>query len=198
MKNLLSTFTAAVVALSSVGLAHSQTIEWGSEVFSNFQQSNGDPLDSSFVFELGAFDNAFSPTPANANDWFANWQVFDVADFNPITNYFTSTVDMNPTGGSTSPDGNPSFDFQGLQAYMWIRNEDIPSPTAEWFLAADPTWIYPTALDDCCNNQPPLQWVINSVTPPGDPIILTQVPEPTGSLFLTLAATAALLRRKRA
>ena len=185
--------TAAVIGLGSILPAKSQTIEWGSVAFNSFQQSNGDPLDSSFIIELGTFDNLFTPTNSNVVDWLVNWEVFDTATFSTVTSSFSSTADMNSAGGSEAPTGNANFDFEGMQAYIWIRNEDAPSPTAEWYLADDPSWVYPTALDDCCNNQPPLQWVIANQV-----ITVKAIPEPSTGLLTILAASAALLRRRRA
>lgn len=188
MKSMKTTLLRLLPLAFGCGSLHAQTIEWGSVFGNTFETSAGAPLDNTFVFELGAFD-MFTPTPSNPEDWFANWRVFDTGAFNPALGYVTGVAQMNATGGSSSPSGDSSFDFQGLQAYVWIRNEDTPSPTSEWFLAVDPTWIYPNVVDDCCGNDFPLQWVI-------DGPVLT-IPEPSGAMLLALTAVAGLLRRRR-
>ena len=196
MKTTLKFLMPLVLGL---GCLHAQTIEWGSEFGTVFETSEGNSLDSSFVFELGAFDNLFAPTPSNVDDWFANWRVFDTGDYTPALGYVTSSASMITTaslgppvqvvGGSNSPTGDAAFNFQGLQAYVWIRNEDSPSPTSEWFLDVDPAWIFPNVNPDCCGNDLPLQWVMDN------PIVT--IPEPSGVMLFTLAAAAGLLRRRR-
>lgn len=178
------------LALCGGGL-HAQTIEWGSEFGTVFETSEGSTLDNTFLFQLGAFDSPFTPTADNADDWLGNWRIFDTGNYNPSLGIVTSSASMNTNGGSESPTGNASFDFQGLQGYVWIRNEDLPGPTTEWFIVSDPSWSFPTAVTDCCNIAPPLQWAIE-----GD-VITVAVPEPSGALLAMLAAATGLIRRRR-
>lgn len=193
MNRIIKFITLSLFSLACHAPLQGQTIEWASDLFTEFQQSNGAPLDNTFIVELGSFENGFVPTEMNWGSWSSNWVVFDEADFDPSLGYFTSSADMNAVGGSTSTVGDPNFDFQNLLAYMWIRNEDRPSDTAEWYLGQDPAWVFPTSDgDDCCNNSQPLQWRLSG------PIDLEPIPEPGTSLLLLLTAAPFFLRRRRA
>ena len=78
--------------LAVATLAPAQTLNWGNAVFDYPMDSKGNTLDSSYVFQLGAFKGTFAPDDTNIGEWLNNWQVFDQADYNPLLGYFTSDV----------------------------------------------------------------------------------------------------------
>lgn len=170
--------SAAVITLLTAA-AHAQTINWGSEVYSDLRDSHGTTLTGDFTFELGAFVlpdhvTAFTPTALNMADWFTNWVVFDTAAYNPTFNYFTSTVDMTDTGRSSdAPSG--LVNFSGRDAYVWIHYGTVPNSSAtEWLLVRDTNtsaltdpatnWIFPTANTHCCDPDLPLEWSVTDLT----------------------------------
>jgi hypothetical protein len=198
MRSFLFSSILALACLILSAKAGAQTIQWGSSMFTTFEDSQGVTLDASYNFELGTFDNSFVPTLFNVDDWASNWRVFDTAVYNAALGVFSSTADMTPSGGSASPTGDASFDFQNLQAYIWIYNFNTPGPDTEWHLAAHNDWIFPEALEECCNNQPPVQWEINQTVEPDDPITTVPVvPEPSGALLVSIIGVLAILRRRR-
>ncbi|MCW1925852.1 PEP-CTERM sorting domain-containing protein [Luteolibacter arcticus] len=199
--------------------AHSQTLDWGNEVFDNLVDSSGAALGNTFVFELGAFDAGFTPNESNVEDWVAHWNVFDRASYNESIGYFASSVKMQADGTSNSAWLTPgSGSFEGLEAFLFIRNGDLPMPLTEWLLARASTWIFPAADPECCPNGLPTQWAVNDIddeTPvfggvdgiPGGGIVgspspnglqtHTFVPEPAAFLLLALGGLVALGRRRR-
>ena len=171
MKNLVQ--LSAVVVLGLGTLSQAQQIDWGSEIFSNLVDSEGNTLDDTFVFQLGAFDAGYNPVDYDPDDWLDHWQVFDQADYNGIEDplddgiwgYYTSTANMESDGTSDSPDESPgATSFEGRQAYIWIRNGDNPEPGTEWLLVTTSTWVYPTANPGCCGNGLPLEWSSSDLT----------------------------------
>lgn len=199
--------------------AHSQTLDWGNEVFDYLTDSSGAALNNTYVFELGAFDAGFTPTVSNVNDWVSHWNVFDRATFSESLGYFASSVQMTADGGSNSAWLTPGFgSFEGLSAYLFIRNGDLPVPLAEWLLARSSTWVFPTVDPECCPSGLPIQWSVSdlesdtpvfggqsgnqgggSVSSPGNSSLQTHtfVPEPTAALLVALGGLAAIARRRR-
>ena len=217
---LLLVTSLPVLAGSAVG----QTLDWGSPVGIDIVDSGGNPIDSLFVIEIGAFVDGFVPDENNVDDWFSNWRVFDEAVYNPTLMYFTSVASMNDDGTSASPHATSGFGFQGLDAFLWIRRGDEPVEGNEWLLtravSTDPanTWEFPNAVPGCCDNEPNLEWSVSDLD--GDDIprwgsqggvhgdgfytvtgsytlqTYTFVPEPSSLAFAALSA-GLLLRRRR-
>ena len=208
-----------IMSLSLSGL-RGQTIEWGSDVFSKIVDSKGATLDNSYVFDLGVFTSPFTPDDTNTATWFANWQTFDRAAYSPTNRYFTSTIQMTDDGTSDSAFLSPSApSFEGLEAYIWVRNAETPSPTTEWFLVKSPAWVFPTAIPGCCDNDLPVQWSIADLVPSDTPVwgsqkgedgkgsftqdgvyslqTFTFVPEPSSAMLVLLSCTFLLTRRSR-
>ncbi|QTN31575.1 PEP-CTERM sorting domain-containing protein [Akkermansiaceae bacterium] len=215
--------TYIIIMISLVSLIsglRGQTIEWGSEVFSQIVDSKGAALDNTYVFEIGVFADTFTPTDANTDDWFANWFAFDRAAYSETNGYFASTAEMTDAGTSESPfmtAAAPSF--EGLEAYVWVRNSATPSPTTEWFLVKSPAWTFPDATPGCCDNALPVQWSLADLTPTNTPVwgsqmgtdgqgeftsdgvyelqTYTFVPEPSSALLALLGCAFLLTRRSR-
>ena len=205
----------AMVACALLGgAAKAQTLNWGSLAYSDLVDSKGDSLDNSFVFELGAFDPIFTPETSNIDDWFANWRVFDTATYNAGNGVFTGTAQIQDVPGYASL-------FEGLEAYVWVRNGTSPGPDTEWFLArksVDPeSWVFPSIDPGCCPNGEVTQWSVSDlgnenpvwgnqgghlgggdyeVTGPYD-IQTHVVPEPSALLFGVLGVVSTLHRRRR-
>jgi hypothetical protein len=205
--------------LFGASAAHSQTLDWGNEVFDNLVDSTGEALDNTYVFELGAFTSGFTPTESNVSDWVSHWNVFDRASFNESFGYFASTVDMTADGRSNSAWLTPgSGSFEGLNAYLFIRNGDMPVPLTEWLLVRASTWIFPAAQAGCCPTSLPTQWALSdlkndtpvfggqdgiqgggSASAPGNYDLQTHtfVPEPAAFLLIALGSIAGVVRRRR-
>lgn len=213
MKFFIVPIVAILLAVTA-GRLEAQTLNWGSAAFSDLYDSEGNELDSSFVFELGAFDMGFTPTTENTNDWFANWRVFDTANYNAVNGVFTGTEQVNEVSNYESM-------FEGLDAYIWVRNGSTPSPDTEWFLARKSTgpgaWVFPDLDPGCCPNGEVTQWSITQLGTE-DPIWGNQggnlgggefsvtgnfdlqthvVPEPASSVMALMAAAVVVLRRRR-
>lgn len=215
--------------------ARSQTFNWGSAVYSDLVDSKGNVLDDTYIFELGSFAGGFTPGMDNVMEWKDNWQAFDRADYNGIETptddgiygYFTSTASMTDSGLSDSAHMTPSaISFEGMDAYVWIRNSPDPSLTTEWMLARNSAWVFPTADPGCCDNGTPIEWSSSDLTASDTPVWGTQggivgngittssggpytmqtatfdnsmlVPEPSVFLLNVLAATVFAFRRRRA
>ncbi len=167
-------FTPMIASLLwlSCGSAHSQTLNWGSQVFDDLVDSNGESLNDTFVFEIGSFTNDFVPDESNVSQWHANWRVFDRAiNYNEysgpeddIWGYYTSSARMRDDGTSTGNQATSGFSFSGLEGYLWVRNSNDPSPTTEWFLARSDQWTFQTATPGCCDNELPDSWSLSDLS----------------------------------
>jgi hypothetical protein len=201
--------------------ARSQTLDWGNDVFGDVVDSTGAALDHTFVFELGAFDAGFTPTESNISDWITHWNVFDRASYNASAGYFASSVEMLADGSSSSSFLTPgSGSFEGLDAYLFVRNGDLPVPMTEWLLVRSTDWVFPDAEVDCpdCPKSLPIEWSLGDVdsetplygsvgtlTGPGvvgtpgvhDLQTHTFVPEPGPLLLAALGLLAVVARRRR-
>jgi len=151
MKNVLRfaefrvAFTAAVaVFLALVPLRAEVVFNWGSEYYSSLYDSYGSALDASYTFELGAFDQAFTPTSANVTSWAANWKTFDATTINTSFDIFRSSAYMLDDGTSSSSFASPAgYDFRGLDAYVWGYNAKSYTQTLEWVWFRAPSWVFP-------------------------------------------------------
>lgn len=217
-------FTGLAIPFFLVTHIHAQTLNWGSLSGSEFADSSGNSLDNTFVFELGAFTNGFTPTEVNVGLWKGNWNVFDRAAFSPLNGVFASSVTTGLTMGDNGLSNssfltNPTIaSFEGLSAYLWVRRGDTPVEGSEWFLARADAWTFPTAIPGCCDNEGLVQWSISdlgSTTPnwggqggiggpgvssvpgPHDLQTYTFIPEPSSFVLFALSA-GVLLRRRRA
>ncbi|MDZ4405379.1 PEP-CTERM sorting domain-containing protein [Prosthecobacter sp.] len=214
-------FLCLVLALAWMHGAHASTIFWGSQFNDLLFDSNGQPLDTSYSFEIGSF-GSFVPTYQNVDQWEANWKVFDRA-FDPDANgwnaaeqFFVGTVNHNLAGGSDSPDANPADVFaQDEVAYLWVYNSKSIVPSSEWALVTDGSntaniWRFPDPADDSgsynwdlITADTPIIGGVNdmqgdgtfSVNPGTFSLQTAVVPEP-GSAFLLFAAAAAHLTRR--
>lgn len=200
-------FVALLLAFGSS--ARSQTLNWASLTQSTIVDSQGAPLDNTFLFQLGTFDVGFDPTQASPGDWSAHWRVFDTAAYSndPINlGYFTGTVNVQEVQDYVM--------FEGLQAYLWIRN----TADTEYFLASASSWTFPVLDPDCCPIGEVTQWSVSNLGT-DDPIWGSQldnhgggtydgsggpydlqthvVPESASSLLALLGGGLALIRRRR-
>lgn len=230
VKDVATCFRTIVVGLTGmtacVSGAHAASVSWGSELFSSFQDSAGNPLGNSFAIQLGFFEVtpgvAFTPEADNVADWVQHWRVFDQASLNLGLRYFTSEAQVKADGTSGSSFGTVGTDFEGQRAYIWVRNSGDRVPGSEWFLATADSWVFPTGSDDCCDPGLPVQFSITDLNPTTAPIwgghtgnigsgtytdpnpthpytlqTYTFIPEPS-TLVLTLVGSCLLLIRKRA
>lgn len=211
------------MAFWSPTLATAQSINWGSPIFSSIVDSAGVELNNTFVFELGSFANGFQPNAGNLASWHQNWRIFDTAGYNdsrdpdPVFGYFTGTSSLLDDGTSTS---NPSFNFGGLNAYIWVRDSNDNVEGSEWFLARSELWKFPDPISGCCDNELPIDWSLSdlknqAVTPifgsqdglkgAGEFTVdgvfglqtYTIIPEPSSALLAAGGMIALLLRRRR-
>lgn len=213
---ILKASVSGLLGVAAAGIANGETINWGDAYLDVLRDSYGNPLDNSYYFQLGFFENAFIPSEGNTSGWNSHWKVFDQASFDPATGYFTSTSQIRADGTSTSSYAELGLNFAGQQAFVWARN----TADTEWFLSTNATWVFPPAVNNCCDNTLPVEWAIsdldsgNSVPVwgrQGDEIgsgsytvtdnytlqTYTVVPEPSSVILLPFAASVMLLRRRR-
>ncbi|GHC41366.1 PEP-CTERM sorting domain-containing protein [Roseibacillus persicicus] len=155
----------------SVLAQSSQIIVWGSELkFGNVLTSSGGGVTlAEFSIELGSF-GSFAPTPENTTEWMSHWKVFDAitVEDDPSNDAFITgegnsalyggRADLSEERTSDSEDANPSDTFvAGEQAYVFVRNADVPGAGTEWLLytsRAHPDWNFPGGFAE------ELQWYL--------------------------------------
>ncbi len=196
--------------LLAVSPLHGQTLNWSSLTGSTINDSQGDPLNNSYVFQLGTFGNNFVPTESNLPQWLANWQVFDTAA------YSNNSTDLGFFTGTQNVQDVPQYAslFEGLKAYVFIYD----AANTEYFLAttSSDAWKFPVHDPGCCPTGE-VTWSISDLgtdTPlwggqgdkdgpgehddPGPYDIQTHVvPEMTSSLLSLLGCAIFALRRRR-
>jgi hypothetical protein len=213
--------TTALLLAAAAPNIHAQTLNWGSPVGTLIVDSNGDGIDDSYVFELGAFNLGFIPDQNNHEEWALNWMVFDTATYNPTFGYFTSTVNVISDVSGNVTSSNPLADsgnFAGLVAYLWIRNEDTPGENTEWLLVRANNWTFPLTAGDCCDTTV-IEWSVSDLNSGNTPLYGSQggvtgpgehthtstsglqthtfIPEPSAAALGVIAFAVTLLRRRR-
>ena len=202
------------------------TVFWGSLFNDNLYNSSGQPLDSTYSFEIGTFNSGFAPTYQNVDQWDANWHVIaitfspDINGWNATDQFFDGTVHFDASNFSDAAGADPAYAFnQGDTAYLWTYNSKTIDPSSEWALVtygAAPgntgfPWVIPNLTDTGSYN-----WNLgdantaivggsNSVQGPGtysaNPGVFSLqtavVPEPGSAILLLAAAAAHLTRRMR-
>lgn len=200
----------ALCFLFGAPAAQSQTLDWGSLTGSSIVDSQGSPLDNTFLIQMGAFDAGFTPTQSNISNWSGSWHTFDTAAYayNPLDGaYFTGTQNVQNVPAYASL-------FEGLQGYLWIRN----GTKSEYLLASASTWTFPLKDPGCCPNGVPTQWSVSDLGTDvpiwgsqldnhgggtydgsGGPYDLQThaVPESASSLLALLGGGLVLIRRRR-
>ena len=220
MKPRIPILAAAFVAISALQ-THAQTLNWGMPVGEELKDSNGDAIDDSYVFELGAFALNYDPQEANVGEWLTHWRVFDALTYNTTFKFTTSTVNiLNDVKSSSVKPNVSSESFAGLNAYIWVRKGNTPDPGSEWFVGRAIDWTFPLQGGDCCDTTT-LQWSVsdlgpgevpewgrqNAVTGPGESTFTGSlngvqthtfpVPEPSSALLTLIAGLGLVLRRRR-
>lgn len=218
MKRRILMFAAVLSVLSTLP-SGAQQLNWGAPIGEPLVDSNGDAIDDSFVFQLGAFALNFDPTEVNVGEWLTHWRVFDALTFDPVKGFSTSTLFIGNGVTSGSPHAtDTSFSFAGLDAYMWIREGNNPVPGSEWFLGRAIGWEFPLVGGDCCSTSA-IQWSVSDLGPGEEPAwgrqyeetgpgrftvsgtvglqTHTFIPEPSSSLLLILGTAGLVLIRRR-
>ncbi|RYD23530.1 MAG: PEP-CTERM sorting domain-containing protein [Verrucomicrobiaceae bacterium] len=194
------------------------TVNWGGSLESGIATSTGGTVaSSSFTFELGFFANSFIPTMENVDQWAANWKTFDVGGYNESEGWITGTAQLNADGTSSSAAADLGVNFSEMEAYVWVYNVTSTGFQAEWFLARNEAWVFPTASGDECCDEGYVQWSLGDLGTGDKPVIGAHgevvgggvastpgvytiqtyaVPEP-GSLWLMTLSLGACFRRRR-
>lgn len=227
MNTILKLIAFAAVLLLNATPGQARTVAWYSGFGDYFLKADGvTPLDvpdtanpdsdPNFRFQLGGFVSGFTPTLANMSLWESNWIIFDRAFYddgtnnggwNPSAGYYGSTAWTIAAGAGlvTSSDTGATFSI-GQQAYLWAFNTKSISPTTEWALITNTSWLFPAA--DSLSL--PLEWtladagnsaIVGSVSNSGSPDFISTlqtqtVPEPGSSLLIAMAGVLLRLRRK--
>ena len=154
--------------LSAIATAFAGQVDWSSTAFSIHQQSDGSPLDDSFIFELGAFAEGFTPTADNVTEWAANWRAAQRAPYNPNTQTVSGSfvIETNASPFSTADQG-----------YLWALSLDHPQ---EWILLTNTSWKWPSVGGAA----PPVSWTIQNA----DTVLLGQT-NPDGTPFFLQMGT---------
>lgn len=220
----------ALVVYSMVGLTGASLIyaeidvRFASTFGAENQQSDGSPMDTSFTFELGAFEDGFTPTSSNTDSWLANWIAAPNSDSNasggssaPYTQVAIGPSTTNRFDGTTRLDGNPPNFTDTDQAFIWgfdDRGEGGGTGAGEWILLTNPGWLYPNDPGPGVNFGPDFlvsdqgtTAVLGEVNPDwadlgDDPHMVTEsvllpVPEPSSALLLMAGCAIICGRRRR-
>jgi hypothetical protein len=207
--------------------AYATRINWGSGFGDDLFDSSGNPLSSSYTFELGTF-GSFNANQTNLNDWAANWKPIGIANTSnglwmPGDQYVSAVTTVNTDGSTDQFPSTAPLDIvaAGSQIFLWVYNtKTINQSTTEWALLtngfdANPAndWLKPDASSS--NTQPDVTWIfdqattvvfggLNNIQGPGNfsntPstfTIQTHIVPEPGSLALLLIASLPALTRRR-
>ena len=157
--------TTPFLVLPLVALAQSPIeVDWGTGIagpVSVLTTSTGGAITpADFDIQIGTFDAGFTPDSGNIDMWLANWNIFDaitVGDADPNDTFsssgglggFQGTAFLQADGTSDSEDTISGDVFPAdSQAYIFIRDSDVPEGDSEWLLVTSETgnvWEFPEA-----------------------------------------------------
>lgn len=148
-------------------------IIWQSTPGQTDTTSSGDRFDQSVNFELGTFKPGFTPTPANVEQWAANWETVGRTKYREENRFFSNTVTFT---------NNQAPYYEGRQAYIWGFTTNTSPP--EWILVTNPAWTWPASSFSF-----PVTWsvakatkvVIGSLNVSGTPAFMRTAPVPQGT-----------------
>jgi hypothetical protein len=220
MKPRFPILAAVFIGFSTLE-THAQTLNWGVPVGEQLKDSNGDAIDDSYVFELGAFPLNFNHDEVDVGEWLTHWKVFDSLVYDTNFGFTTSSVFIlsDVKSNSTRP-GVSTESFAGLNAYIWVRKGDQPEAGSEWFVGRAIDWTFPTEADPCCPPSTTREWSVSDLGPGETPEwgrqndvpglgfstftgslnglqTHTFIPEPSTALLTALAAGFGLMKRRR-
>ena len=167
MKQALIGFGTLLCALSAV---EARTVFWGGPTDAVLYQSDGvTPVDSTFTFLLGAFNDGFDPLSSALPTWATNFRTFDQAYYNDTTNFFSSSANMLDTGLSDGVNADATFDFREKQLYLWVFNSNSFNPlvptTTESALFTGTSWVMPPEGNcGCGEDNLPLNFYVSNMT----------------------------------
>ena len=219
------TIAFAVVMTGLTMLYADIDVSFSSRLDAVNRQSGGQPMDTSFTFELGSFAPGFNPTSGNTNLWMSNWTPAPNAGSGGSDAAYTQVGlgSLTPnTGASNNFSGSVTLNTNGSpfttsdQGYIWGYDDRGTSGTGEWILITNPSWEFPAVVPGPQVGGP--NWRVSdagTVTVGGigsvnpghtlvtDPphmqtssVILLPVPEPSVAMLLAGAATIFLRRRR--
>ncbi|WP_309386922.1 hypothetical protein [Cerasicoccus frondis] len=121
-------------------------LDWGGSVYANNLESDlTTPLDGSYVFYLGTFED-FTPSSENISEWAEHWTTIDAVNYNPQYSVFNARHKVSNT------------DPTGEQGYIWgVRRS---RENMEWILITDADWTWPTDGD----RERKVNWLVGSAT----------------------------------
>lgn len=167
IKQALIGFGTLLCAFSTV---EARTVFWGGPTDAVLYQSDGvTPVDSSFTFLLGSFNDSFDPLSNGLETWATNFRTFDQAYYNDTTNFFSSSANMLDTGLSDGVNADPTFDFREKRLYLWVFNSNYFNPleptTTESALFTGNTWVLPPEGNcGCGEDNLPLEFYVSNMT----------------------------------
>ncbi len=156
-----------IVPLLMAGV-QAKTINWYSTTQKVNLASNGQNMDGSFQFQLGAFNSGFVPTVGNISQWASNWVSADTGTYNP--NQSATSFDENFT-----VTGNAAPFTIGASAYVWGRSTGTTKD--EWILFRKSTWTWPAPspmdpFESSWNAATADQVILGSINSSGTPFLM--------------------------
>lgn len=141
MKTSFIRFLAVLLASGPAGMT--ATIEWGIE-FSDATYSDGSPVLDDFVFQIGTFSPAFTPTNENLSDWESHFLVSGIE--NHSASWINLENDLFPTFGERIQSSvfRAGGDVQeGDSVFLWGYNSLNIAGSSEWILLTNSNWQFP-------------------------------------------------------
>lgn len=159
-------FTLVLLLGGLVSAQAAMNIEWGTPLMNDpLYDSYGDPMTDDFIWQLGVFaDNAGNQVDPNSIDpasWADYWVIFDQADFDttsPFSPAVLGSATIQNDGTSSSSYAPASFDFSGMDAYVWAFKTDQDYKWGlEWLIYRSEDWTMPT--DPTTPPDPEAEWI---------------------------------------
>ena len=158
LKNFLTVSLLFLIGTARVSADLFQDINMQSSENDVLRDNTDSDLTASFNFQLGVFQNNFTPSTENIGDWLDNWVVFHVAEFDiaqetgqPDKPVFAfDEAGMTLDGHSVfAHSSNNNYDFSNQNAWLWVYNDSqvTPTETTEWFMGRADNWVFPDAGD---------------------------------------------------
>lgn len=202
-----------------VHLHGAATINFTSQQPLEDKKSDGTAMDSTFSFQLGAFNGGFTPTNMNQAQWLANWNPANLIDgsnkpivgnavaYNDSEIFPGSGLYANSYEGKAQLDSNTGAFGVGAQGYIWGYTQRGDGQTGEWILLTNNNWAFPAATpapggtpanEFWLTTDPGTSAIVGNLNPSsGVELQSALIPEPSSALLLLSSLAAFALRRRR-
>jgi hypothetical protein len=164
---MIRSLLAAAISWACITAANANTLSWFCDPAGDKLDSNDQPMDAGYEFQLGVFDTGFEPDAANIASWLAHWNPADSAQYDPVQKRYAGVYEV---------EDNAAPFLSGAKA--WVFGRRTGATGSEWILFRNSNWLWPDVFE--INPPDPFGWnaknanevVLGTIHSSGSPFLM--------------------------